>query len=416
TQSTLLLIKALRALLQSAEESKAALLAMNDRRRGEELWWQGFRGLLAEISPPVAPTYDKLDPLHRKTLYQACVVIATILEAVFSDPERFRRMEAIHRKIPQSFLVTSLYIINPAPFIAKILPMYVWKPNGVLSLCQRMASSLCGVSKTQARLDQLGSQSPGFRKELLDQVFGDAALSSSSPEAEYHRAAKDSELEVLTETELRYAQARVRMAEKMAYVEFLGQEGKSSLLDFMGVILPPLLNELAKVGSLASIVSSFFELLNRFWDTLAGYKEVPRPSQESVISALADHFERFVGSFYPCLYKAAGLSGTAKALPSLGFLFDGLARLLLTLVMVGSLMGWQSQEGAPYQYHENVEAFISTLDPDDQEAIWEHLAAISSLAKDGIDESQWPLCTAIEQKLVPFCTKEYLGMLSRFSV
>jgi hypothetical protein len=394
-QSTVLFMNAVRNIVRAAQKSRVTIEAMKDCREGEELWWQSFRA---------APKYKDLHPAHSKTLSQACSFLATCLETVFSDSERFRRIEAIHKKIPQSFLITSLYIINPAPFIQKILPMFTWRPSGTLSLCQRMASSMCGVSKTQERLDQLGIQLDVDRKLAIDSLLENTDFSSSSPYEEYQSQANINDLNVLEEVEYLYTRQKVRLMEKMDYVEFLGKEGQSNFLDFMGEILPPLLNELAKVGSLATIVSSFFSLLNGLWDSLAKYKDDNSPTQEEMILQLAQRFESFISNFYPCLHKIAILSGTPKALPCLALLFDSL---------FGLLLGWKSQKSIEIQYHSKVEDAINKLDPDEQDEIWKHIDKIKILARGGIDE--WPICEIMEKNILPICMKEYASMISNFS-
>ena len=115
-------LDAIRNLLSASEKSHAEMLKLTekDQRKGERYWWAGLR---------VSSTWNDISPTHRDTLYKTCIVIASILESIFSEPKRYKRLVAVHRKIPQAFLISSLYIINPAPFISKIIPMYTWKPS-----------------------------------------------------------------------------------------------------------------------------------------------------------------------------------------------------------------------------------------------------------------------------------------------
>jgi hypothetical protein len=59
------------------------------------------------------PEKQKLPETHCKMFDDLFVVVAHFVLNILDDPERLRRARSISHKIPVSFLVTSLYFINP---------------------------------------------------------------------------------------------------------------------------------------------------------------------------------------------------------------------------------------------------------------------------------------------------------------
>lgn len=391
-------IAAVRGLLIAAEKSRIEILGLDSskRRDGEMFWWAGLR---------LSPTWNGVSATHRDTLYRVCVVIATMLESMFSEPKRFKRLLSVHRKLPQSFLTTSLYIINPAPFISKIIQMYLWKPSlGTWSLCQRMGSSICGVSKTLASIDSLRRH---IDESFYEKVQGIISLHSETLSCEsdevYQKILKDSGIESFSKEHVEFLKLSYRLKEKMAFVDHLGDPGESPFLKMCSEILPPLLNELAKVGTLHAIVSSFFDLLNKFWGSLEKYHDrnlhPVRPSRKEMVLELADHFHKFVKWFFPMLFQVAMKNGTKSKLPTLTFFFD---------CLFGSLLGWNSGPSST-TFHQDLNQKVTELSVLEQESLWKWVETVCEMAvTHAQDESEWPSNEIVEKKLVPCAILGYM--------
>lgn len=154
--------------------------------------------------------------------------------------------------------------------------MYTWKPSaGTWSLCQRMAASLCGVSKTQSQLDAIEKELDNHFREKVERIWsGNHDLHSYEPDAFYSEwLKKELDMDEPSNFQIQYVKLKIRMKEKMDYVNHLGLSGDSPFLKLCSDLLPPLLNELAIVGTLYTVVSSFFDLLNKFWGSLEKYHD-----------------------------------------------------------------------------------------------------------------------------------------------
>jgi hypothetical protein len=91
------------------------------KRESKDLY-EGHSGVYFQFWKD-SPQYADLPSHHRDVFDQLFVVAAHVLYNILDDPERLKRAQSIAHKIPVSFLVTSLYFINPYLETNQALPL-----------------------------------------------------------------------------------------------------------------------------------------------------------------------------------------------------------------------------------------------------------------------------------------------------
>ena len=365
----------------------------------EEIWWATLRD---------TPNADEMLPVHTETISHFSKLLACILENVFSNRERVRRFSNVWTKVPQTMLITSLYILNPAPFVTKIMGLFLWKPSvNALSFCQRIASSLVGVSKTVASINAIRLEITPSRASQIEALLKSekGGLSSYSSVIDFKMVLNIDDDSTDSINEIEYAKCIIRKEEKMQYVDFLGVLGHSPILDLLSEYLPILLREIGRIGSMSTMVQLLFNLINKFLEILNKSVVEPRPSQLDVIKDLHETFYQFMLDFYPFLHKASLLSNTNDKLVVFPVIIDSL---------LGLFLGWKSHANKDSNLHQNLKTFLQSLGPEEQIEISKHLETVVKLSEKGIDESGWPKCSLLDTKVVDVAVQEYLKVLGNF--
>jgi hypothetical protein len=273
-----------------------------------------------------------------------------------------------------------------------------------------MGSSICGVSKTQTALNSLNSKIDDESKEKIRKLSDSGMLSSFEQNRVYEEFLIENGFQNPTQELIDYLKNIIRMNEKMEYVNHLGKSGSSPLFSMCRDLLPSILNEMAKVGTLHAIMSSVFDLLNNFWASLEKYHNTNRypkpPTSEEMILELSDHFLKFIELFYPVLYKIAMKSGTKDELPCLTVIFD---------CLFGTLMGW-SPLPSDTTFHKDQSSVFSTLSQDEQQSVYDYIDLVCKLAAiDTKDESEWPLNPIVDENLTTAAIDGCLKLLIKFN-
>lgn len=95
-----------------------------------------------------AETVEQLPPKMFDFMKKIMKAIAVTLDNVFDEPQWRDKMRGIWSKLPLGLIVGSLRLINPIPFVERVLRLFVWRPRGLKSLLQQLCAVLCSSDRT----------------------------------------------------------------------------------------------------------------------------------------------------------------------------------------------------------------------------------------------------------------------------
>ncbi|KAJ3330045.1 hypothetical protein HDU76_006541 [Blyttiomyces sp. JEL0837] len=127
-----------------------------------------------------AEQLDELPDIYLKWCRHAVRALAVTVENVLDDHEWQRKVRSIWSKLPLSLIVGSLRIINPVPFVEKLLKLFVWKPAGMHSLLQKLASILCASDRTSKHLRDLRPSIQSNLRTRIENAMDTAVLFTAS--------------------------------------------------------------------------------------------------------------------------------------------------------------------------------------------------------------------------------------------
>ncbi|KAJ1539085.1 hypothetical protein HK405_013243, partial [Cladochytrium tenue] len=140
--------RSIRALLATVAPGAPGSLSAGGKTYGPALF--------AELARE--PQFDRLPPAYLAACHDAIRGLAVTLDNVFDDGEWRERLRAIWARMPLTLIVGSLRLVNPVPFVERLLRLFVWRPRGVHSLLQRLCGILCASDRTIARLKELAAE------------------------------------------------------------------------------------------------------------------------------------------------------------------------------------------------------------------------------------------------------------------
>ncbi|KAJ3364747.1 hypothetical protein HDU91_002435, partial [Kappamyces sp. JEL0680] len=341
-----------------------------------------------------ASSLHDLAPEYRNALTKMLTAIAYSADNVLEDEERYRRAARLQRKIPVVLLVSSLRVINPAPFVARFLPLFLVKiPGFGVSLCQIIGSSIVGFSHTRSQRKELEGLIPLARREAIEKICAAGALNVKSTPLEIKRALLGGGLHEVAIPDIGYARFTVRLAEKQSFIAYLGSPRvvNSKFFRFLAKFLPPLMREWSRIGSLADIVSEFFSLLDSGMAILGrNFSRSPPPKSE-LVEQLVARIEKFVAVFFVAVKKIAKRVGTSKQLPILTWLLDMLFVGILEYPQIPATLA---------AFHDDIKSRTKALTVQEQAQLQGHLNDIRAMAEKGMDERFWPQHPLVDD-LVP---------------
>ena len=252
------------------------------------------------------PKFAQLPREDRDAFDALFQVMAHIICSIFENPVALERAKSLVRKIPITFITTSLYFINPAPFISQALRLYMWSPTqGVASLCQRLAGALCGYIPTRNNYIKLVTE---YKNETwfepLIKTLENNLLSSFDSDSIFELLLQNNKIEV-TPHILVFCRLYYRYHEKKAFVEHFTGIGDTSFLTFIGQTLPILMNELSKATSLSTLVTNFFKMITNILDCIS----LGEIAGQELINFITAQFLEFMEYFYPILHFSESKRG-----------------------------------------------------------------------------------------------------------
>ena len=273
----------------------------------------------------VAPTFNQLPKEDLEAFEAIFNLVGHVVMSVFDNPVFLGRAKSLLRKIPITFITTSLYFINPAPFINQALKLFLWSPiEGTASLCQRIAGALCGFIETRNRYHQkcLELKNQDWFNDLQI-ALGNNILSSLDSDLNYEIMLQNCDIQC-NDVILKFCRLHFRFHEKNQFVQNFTNEGDNVFIEFLGQVLPPLMNELQKAGSLSTLISTFFKLISTIL-------EVVEQKPDYAILAIKNHIFEFMKYFYTFLHFAEQRRDTDGGTPTFLLIVDTLFTKVLRL-------------------------------------------------------------------------------------
>jgi hypothetical protein len=290
--------------------------------------------------------------------------------------------------------------LTSAPFISKAIQLLVWKPSvGVYSLAQRFAGSVCGHAKTREECEQIAKKVDEEKRRKIEKVVEKSKCASTLKFESYYLILKNGGVDA-NETDIAYAKLYIRCREKEEFMEQLSNHPPSSFLNYLGEILPPLLNELQKAVSLSQLVSKFFELLNDILDSFPSNSAIDDITvQQNIIDDVTAHMIEFLEFFYTVIHYTSTSHGTSAEPPYLTAIFDFIFGFLMQLDVP------ISDSGEPTLYHEKIKVMVNNMNTSERDALWNYISLVANMNQNGLDERHWPKNDTIELVFVPHLRK-----------
>ncbi|KAJ3414031.1 hypothetical protein HDV05_007156 [Chytridiales sp. JEL 0842] len=238
-----------------------------------------------------------------KKLIRALAVTA---ENVLDDAEWRRKVTEVWEKLPLGLIVTSLKVVNPIPFIEKVLKIFLWKPPGLPSLLMKICDILCGLDRTKQRLKAARKPLSSSITKPLDAFLENVTLISDEAhfKTPYTDAFKDTKkawtyssddsdeviikllasngFDVISpkgttvDALIEYVRCFFRKREKEAFVDYMGSTQFVQFVTHVSAFLPPLLTEVWDCIDMSVLVSAFFKATSSVLDLLKVYDAEPK--------------------------------------------------------------------------------------------------------------------------------------------
>ncbi|KAI9354114.1 hypothetical protein DFJ73DRAFT_827963, partial [Zopfochytrium polystomum] len=198
--------------------------------------------------------------------------------------------------MPVGLIVGGLRLVNPVPFVERLLRLFVWHPRGVHSLLQKLSGILCGLDQTLADIKSMKQQlrgsdrdkiekaiepwirnvelgtpgeAPGSRvtdAEIQEQLLtagvnvGDPATLKRNARMSHNPSGQGLGAGAAHPSDpcVRYARLLLRRAEKERFVDIIGGPEVTAFIVHLASIFPPMLTELWACIDMADLAKTFF--------------------------------------------------------------------------------------------------------------------------------------------------------------
>ncbi|KAJ3007223.1 hypothetical protein HKX48_009245 [Thoreauomyces humboldtii] len=281
-----------------------------------------------------SPQVTDLPPVWQSFFYSLVTALAHTVDQVLDDADWRHKFAGIWKRLPVSIMLTSLRLVNPIPFVDRVIKLFCWKPPGMHSLLQRIGGMVAASEKTAASLKaHAKTMDSGLRVAIekavdsllpADMTGNDAHLSSADPTASIAAALAstgDALLQHPTAPTIIYAKLWIRRKEKDAFVDALGGKTVTTFLAHFASAIPPLLSEIWQCIDFAALMSSLVDTVSLILAALSQYDEDPtdttREEQATdVVNAIYAALLPFLKAAYPLLHALATRTGKKSDSPS----------------------------------------------------------------------------------------------------
>ncbi|KAI8922010.1 hypothetical protein DFJ77DRAFT_544879 [Powellomyces hirtus] len=288
-----------------------------------------------------APTIADLPPHYQSFFYALVTAMSQTVDTILADADWRIKFANIWKRLPVTIMLTSLRLVNPVPFVDRVIKLFCWKPPGMHSLLQRIGGMIAASDKTAAKIKLLQKgldpQAKSAVERIVDGLFADTVRDESAPHPTRPVSALDSTGKIRTILEshpdaprggiattphaLAYAKLYIRKKEKDEFVESLGGKSVTDFINHLAKIVPPILDEIWNCIDFAALMAVMVETVTRCLAALDLYDtQKPDATQQEkqklhrdVIHALYAAILPFFKAAYPLLHALANRKSTGPA-------------------------------------------------------------------------------------------------------
>ncbi|KAI8999978.1 hypothetical protein BC832DRAFT_563226 [Gaertneriomyces semiglobifer] len=351
-----------------------------------------------------APKLQDLPQLYQDFFCGLARAIAFTVDNVLDENEWRRKVTAIWNRLPITVLLTSLRLINPIPFMDRMVKLFCWRPPGMLSLLQRIGATMCASERTAKHVRTLSkgvsSNVSSIIEASVDMMFSSKKIllpisSQDSPELIRAFLKKPLRGAHVTDQEVAYAKAYIRKREKEEFVEALGSKSVIDIVKHVAEVAPPLLDEYWKCFDFAGLMSKLVTTVGRVLEALNAYDGVRDPAEalethNEVTEAIYEALIPFVEHAYQLLHALS------KRKPAGDFGFHAIVKHLFD-----DLLSPEGSQTAILELGTLVKTVIDSIPADERATLWEEVDRIVAYMEAGVDAREWEPCEVLEEKALP---------------
>ncbi|KAJ3008107.1 hypothetical protein HKX48_008770 [Thoreauomyces humboldtii] len=277
---------------------------------------------VVKASPEVAD----MPPRWQSFFYGLVKAVAHTVDQVLDDNEWRQKFASIWKRLPVTIMLTSLRLVNPVPFIDRVIKLFCWKPPGMFSLLQRIGGMMAATDLTNAALKTLAKPLDTLTRLAVERTLTtllpadasgtQARISSQDPPETIRGALIGSSDPALADPQpatIAYAKMWIRKKEKDAFVDALGGSAVTDFLTHMASAIPPLLDEIWVCVDFAALMGTLVESVTQVLAALAAYDSPPSTTREAqsteVVQAIYEALLPFFKAGHPLLHALATKPG-----------------------------------------------------------------------------------------------------------
>ncbi|KAJ3081181.1 hypothetical protein HK102_002531, partial [Quaeritorhiza haematococci] len=373
-----------------------------------------------------APTIWELDEdavVWVKALIRA---IAHTVDNILDDYDWRTKGQALFNRLPVTLIVTSLRLVNPIPFMERMIKVFLWRPAGVQSLLQILGGTVCAHDKTVKAIKNYKSNVPSSDRSAIEKAVeamwspkkknaqadaGKKLFSSDSNSAFLEflsRKANISPSTLQKESDamirITYARLLIRRKEKDEFINMLGDPGITKFIIHVCHVIPPLLTEVYQCINFADLAATFFQSIGDILKALQEYDKAyngkgQQPDWQLIIDQIEKAIIPIFEQGYPVVYEMARKDKTDTNiyemldwfLREMGGSEDGDLAFGRTAVL----------DMAP-----DAQCVLDKLSEEEVKRLWREVDEIIKLTETGVEETEWPKFELLQGKALDIFLKE----------
>lgn len=190
------------------------------------------------------------------------------------------------------------------------------------SLLQKCCGMMCNLDGSKKNLkDAAGHVSISCREAVTKLVSG-TLLSSSDCDEMFKKTIVEQGHQTVSELDLKYARLAIRVAEKDFFVNGFSLDSQKNFILHLAKALPPLLQDLAMVADVSTVLSTFFGAFTSAHAAGVGHDTAHSRDPSSylsdeenvaIVKKIEEGFAPMVAQVYSLLEKTAQIRSNAKA-------------------------------------------------------------------------------------------------------
>jgi hypothetical protein len=301
-------------------------------------------------------------------------------------------------------------------FIESAIKLFSWSPSkSVWSLVQKCGALLCSLEASQQKLAELEAKVTQRFRTFVDVIVKEKFASSFSHLDTSTDISNNNLTEFLsshkyqspTGVELEYLRVSIRVAEKLRFVNHMGDESQRACIIHLCRAIPRLLKEFGSVMEVSTLINAFFRALKEALVAVDRHDEVQKDgnmnyvSDETnrlIVSDVNAALGKILKTFYPAMRKMHALRGTPQE-PKLWIAIIDFCAENILQVNNPKMLNYErnSADLGPGLQMGGILAESGV----DLSALSAELEIIQACSQSGMHESLWPHLPVITDELLP---------------